>query len=305
MIYYGWSGLDIMDRPIWRAARELYLKDCVVEALAETERVGGFDCNDIAAEAAVREKGKTWDVRDWLTVEAIPAEAGDRLPQVLEVIGTECESLSKLFGWDNREAIVVTFLPREYEAPWMPGRWGYFVDKVPYDKICLPHNLLDEPTEMRRTVRHEFMHSITLNLSNGHAPRWLAEGMSTLVEGRVSPQGWDRLAHSPDAWLDPAKLVGALTGDFRDPSKLGAVALAYDQASLLGLFLYLDGGADRTGALLRAAGDESLLLNVELEVLGRTRVDGALRRVYHVSEEELFDRALAWVHNSRIPSPAF
>src|SRR5579862_636739 len=292
MMYAYRSGLQIMDAPMWKAVREFYYQDRVVEALDEAERLGGFDSNDSAAEATVRRHGKRWDVRPWLTVEALPDEAGASMSRVLEIVGSECDHLSRQFGWDNREATLVTFLPMSYESGWMPGRWGFFVDKVPYDKICLPYHLLHDAAELRRGIRHEFMHAITTNLANGHDPRWLAEAMSTLVEGRLSQRSWEFFKHSPGSWLNPEHLVGTLTTDHRDPEKAAAVTLAYDQASFLGLFLYLDGGAERTAALLKAVGDESLLLNLELEALGRTRADGALRRVYHVSERVLFEQTL-------------
>lgn len=290
---------------MWRAVRELYYKDLVIEALAEADKLGGFDSNDIFAEALVRRDGKTWVIRKWLTVEVLPGEAGANFDAVLDLIGVECEDLSQLFGWDNREGTVVAFLPSIVEAEWMPARWGYFVDKVPYDKICLPHHLLQMPRLLRKAIRHEFMHAITLNLCNGHDPRWLAEAMSTLVEGRISGTSWNHFQMSPRDWLNPAHLIGMLTTDHREPEKASAVTLAYDQSSFLGLFLFNDGGAERIGRMLRAIGEESILTNVELQILGRTRADGALRRVYRLSEDELFAKTLGWIRSGRVPEPPF
>ncbi|HTQ08501.1 MAG TPA: hypothetical protein VMI31_00370 [Fimbriimonadaceae bacterium] len=298
-------GIQITDTPIWKAVNEIYLQDRVVEALEQAEEMGGFDSNSIAAEAEVRKEGRTWNVRKWLTVEAIPSETGSSFQAALDAVASECEELSNLFGWDNHEATLVTFLPRDYSAEWMPGRWGYYIDKFPYDKVCLPSDLLENLPRLRRAVRHEFMHVITHNLCGGHDPRWLAEAMSTLVEGRVSAHSWEHFKANQETWLGPTALVSMLTTDLRDPASLETIGYAYDQASFLGLFLYLDGGAGRLSALLRGVGDESLLLNLELEALSRTRTDGALRRVYHVSEPDLFNRTLAWVRTASMPKPAF
>ena len=188
----------------------------------------------------------------------------------------------------------------------MPGRWGYFVDKEPYDKICLPHHLLGSPKHLREAIRHEFMHDITLNLCSGHDPRWFAEAMATLVEGRVNRASWAYFQSVPRDWHGPTELVSAHASDHREAGSADAVTLAYDQSSFLALYLFQNGGVDKLKALLHAIGDESLFHNLERIALGRTRADVALRHIYGWSEDELFHRTLRWIQSSdRIPEPAF
>jgi hypothetical protein len=293
------------DTEYWRAVHELYLEDWVEDALDQADQLGGLDSNDVFAEAWVRRDGKITQVHPWLTVEVLPEERGSHFDEMLSMIGSECEELSKLFGWDNREATLLTFLPRSVDAEWMPARYGYFVDKTPYDKICLPAKLLSDPEELRRGVRHEFMHAITMNLCNGHDPRWLAEAMSTLVEGRLSRSSWRYFRENPERWANPSHLIGSVTTDHRDPQRRDFVALGYDQCSFVGLYLYRNGGPEKLKELLAAVGDESLRHNLELQVLNRTRADGALRHVYGMSEHDLFERVLTWVRESEPPEPAF
>lgn len=280
---------------MWRLVRDLYYHDRVEEAYREAEQRGFQDINNIFAEAEARRAGAQHKVRPWLTVEAIPDQIGDSLPGVIDIVVRECEDLSARFGWDHREATFVAFLPAEAEQPWMPGRWGYFVDKIPYDKICLPWHLVKDYRELSRTVRHEFMHGITLNLGNGHAPSWLSEGLSTLVEGgyvNSSARGW---RSGKLEWMTAGELNRVTSLDDREAAHLSPRIAAYDQANAVVSFLANEGGDRRLENLLRTIGDDSWRHGLEERILGRSRTDLALREVYGVSESEAFDQAHSWV----------
>ena len=120
----------------------------------------------------------------------------------------------------------------------MPGRWGYFVDKEPYDKICIPNHLAHDLAELARTVRRpEFMHAITLNLTNGHSPRWLEEAMSTYAEGRAPAQ--------PTSWRSAHDLEVAVSADNRDGSLHHSISDGYAQSHRLAIFLSGVGGDSR------------------------------------------------------------
>jgi hypothetical protein len=293
------------EAPYWSAIREIYLQDLVEQAFDEAERFGGRESNDLFAEAWVRREGQTWQLRDWLTVEALPTEIPPDFDEALASIQTNCEELSVLYGWDNREATMITFLPRAVEASWMPGRWGYFVDKVPYDKICLPHHLMANHSQLREGIRHEFMHAITLNLSNGHDPRWLAEAMATLAEGRVNARSWNYFRENPSDWLNPARLTGRVGSDQRNEDTIESIVVAYDQCSFLALYLYSLGGEKKLRETVLAISNESVVHNLRLQLLGRNRTDNALRRVYGVSEQGLFDKTLQWVRDNPVAKPAY
>jgi hypothetical protein len=287
--------LNWLDGPVWREVRELYLQDRVEEAFEEAENIGALDTNDLYAEAEVRRLGTKWQVRPWLTVEGIESEIGHHIHSALEPMGTACEDLASRFGWDHREATMISLLPQDVEAPWMPGRWGYFIDKVPYDKICIPHHLLRDLDNLILTVKHEFMHDITTNVTNGKIPRWFGEGMSTLAEGRFDQTSLDDWRHSRAEWHNSIELDALVASDNRDAEKRREISRAYSQANFIARYLETLGGEPTLAALLRALGDETFLHNLQNQVHLWSRMEGGLRRVYGLSESEVFERAHAFV----------
>jgi hypothetical protein len=286
--------LTQLDAPMWRIVRQLYLDDKVVEALHEAERLGGQDTNDLYAESKSRTEGETFQLNNWLRVEAIAAEI-PQIQELLPLIQVECERLSQRFGWDNRQGTLITFLPQEVEQPWMPGRYGYFVDKVPYDKICLPYHLSNDPSELVKTVRHEFMHGITLHLSNGNDPRWLTEALATYIEDRDVNRYIPAWRNKTINWLSPDELNGALEKDNRDESRQTRTAFAYSQACAIARFLVSSGGERRLGELLEALGKGTIIHGLGERFLGRSRTDSAMREVYGFGEAEGFEYAKDWV----------
>ncbi|MFI5387294.1 MAG: hypothetical protein ACHQ50_14380 [Fimbriimonadales bacterium] len=283
--------LTLLDAPMWRVVRKLYYEDKVVEAFHEAENLGGQDSNDLFAEAEAREKGEQMQVLPWLRVEFIRDELGESVSGTLTVIEEECVDLCRRFGWDYRERTLVTFMPVAVEGPWMPGRWGYFIDKVPYDKICLPNGAAFNKAELTRVIRHEFMHQITANLANGHQTWWLSEALSSYAEGALS-QRWRGAASQ---WLNADMINAAISSDARDDTRINGINAAYAQAGAIGRFLAHHGGDARLGELLRAVGDESVRHGLGEKFLGRSRTDSALRDIYGLSERQVFDCARDWV----------
>ena len=292
--------LTYLDAPMWRAVRELYLQDKVVEALYEADQLGGLDSNDLYAEAEVRRDGTKWKLRAWLSWEAIESEV-PHVQEIGDLIAAECESLSKRFRWDHREDTLVALLPQDVEAPWMPGRWGYFVDKVPYDKICLPRHLVGDRDNLIRTIQHEFMHDVTVNLAGGRASRWLSEAMSTYAENRLDREAWKQFQLESLPWLDPVDLEGMVSTDNRKEELRHAISGAYAQANLIARFLASQFGEDKLGELLRSIGDESFLESLQTEILARSHVDTGLRKVFHLSEHDVFTKAHEWVLSTPVP----
>lgn len=280
---------------MWRAVRELYLRDQVVEAYREAENLGGQDSNDLFAESEVREKGLQTQVRSWLTIEGIADELPSPIEPIFEFIAQTCEDLSRRFGWDHRESTMISFLPVETDEPWMPGRWGYFVDKVPYDKICMPTRLAFNSLELRATTQHEFMHAITLNLTNGHESRWLSEALSMYAENRNSNRQWNRWRQGLDAWMSPHEANILIATDSRNAAQRPLIALAYAQAHAVAKYLVHVGGEMKLGRFLRTVGNESFGFNLRSRLLGHNRVDAALRAKYRMSEAEAFRRTYDWV----------
>jgi len=283
--------LTLLDGPMWRVVRKLYYEDKVVEAFREAEDLGGQESNHLFAEAETRERGEQVQLLPWLTVEFIRDELKGSLADITEIIETECVDLSRRFDWDNRERTLVTFMPAIVEGPWMPGRWGYFVDKAPYDKICLRRGSAFDRQDLTRSIRHEFMHQITTNLAHGHETRWLTEALSGYVEGPLST----RWRGASAQWLGPDLINAAITSDARDETRIDSLIAAYAQVAAIGRFLAHYGGDRRIADLLRSVGDESMSHGLGEQVFGRTRTDSGLRETYGMTERQVFDCARDWV----------
>ncbi|MES1228193.1 MAG: hypothetical protein ABUL72_05940 [Armatimonadota bacterium] len=298
-----------LDGVMWQLVRRLYYEDKVEEALFEASKLGGHDGsgrdnNYLYAEAETRREGTPLKLRPWLTLEVIESEISEHLQPIGEILGSECEALSRQFRWDNSEATWVTILPKGVEAPWMPGRWGYFIDKVPYDKICLPYHLVLDLPELRRTIRHEFMHDITLNLSQGRASLWVEEAFSTYAEDRFVPGHWVGFQKGALDWLNPNELNTMLSNDHRQPHLHASISTAYSQANFIARYLDAKFSSLTFGDFLTTLGHKTLLETVGEGLFSRSPVDTALHKVYHRSEGQVFAEALEWVKATRLSSGA-
>ena len=80
-----------LEAPLWRAVRQLYMEDKVVEAYKESESLGGSRSdNSLFAEAEARIRGTQYKTQPWLTIEAITDEIGPALDAVLAAITRDC-----------------------------------------------------------------------------------------------------------------------------------------------------------------------------------------------------------------------
>lgn len=268
-----------------QAVRGLYMADRVVEAEQE---LAEFSNESVKVEAEARRDGTQIKLRPWLTLEVVESDLGDRLEPIKQLIIEACVSVAKWCGYDFSIPVMVTILPASYESAWSNSRWGYFVPKVKYGKICLNSHLVDNLTELKSTTAHEFMHHISATLSHDEISHWLSEGLSTYVESRDSSRAVAYFRADESAWLDPTQLEGAVGNDSLDERGLKRVSLAYSQANLIVQYLTTLAPPARLIDLLKAIGDESVLVNLENELLLRNRVDGALRHVYGISESKIF-----------------
>lgn len=288
------------DGPYWQLVSRLYYDDMVVEAMAEADRLGGLsssgeDNNLIYAEAVVRRDGTRQRLTHWLEVEMIDQEVGHARGRVAEVALESGRELSQRYGWDHREATLVTVLPREAGSAWMPSRWGCFIDKFPYDKICLPASVAEDEEELVATVRHEFMHVVTYNLSGALATAWVEEAFSMIAEGASASRATAEFRVGRARWLGPTELGAAIQSDSRTEGADAAISRAYDQATLIGMYLAERFGEERSVAFLRELGRVTPWKRLTEGLVGPQPVDAALRRVFGVSEGRLFDLALDWV----------
>lgn len=246
----------------------------------------------LTRKSAVQEK-----IADWLTLEYVPGEAGDP-EQLSQRIVAACDAIAQRLGWTHGPGVMVSVLLSDVDAPWAAGRFGYFVDKYPYDKICIPYRSAHDPDYLHETVMHEYAHCIVLNLAQGHAPRWLNEAVAMVAQGGADRQAVAGFVRGEIPWQ---KLSRVSTNFIAEEQGAHALWHAYQQSACIGAYLVSLKGERGLGDLLRAFSDNSVLQELKMRVTNQPPADEALRQTYGFGEEDLFDLGLEWLKSQ--PSP--
>ena len=272
----------------WKLAIDAYYRDEMPAAYAVAVRLGaGFGgaalrwYRMIEGEALTRERATVESLEPWLSLEHDPHEwRPDEAHR--DALRSACAGVAERLGWDFALPVRATVLLAEVDAPWHGARAGYCVDKVPYDKVCLPLRAVQEPESLKRVMAHEFTHVVNLNLTQARIPHWLDEGLAMLMEGDA-PQG--------SGWLDPEPLNAAFEEDRRTDEGLRHSQDAYAQAAVLVRRLHRLQGDAGLQSLLRAFTNNSAWSEIRIGLLGQSGADEALREVYGLGEGELFAQA--------------
>jgi hypothetical protein len=246
----------------------------------------------IEAEYTTRKRATRRQVTDWLEVEIIPDEAHGREEAAAQETLAAAEETAARFRYAHESKVLVSVLSSESDAPWTAGRYGYYVDKEPYDKICLPHADLHRPGALHETMRHEYAHVIAHNLSGGRAPRWLDEAVAMVAQGGRDPVTEKGFATGRLHWLEEHELDMAYNDPDRDERRMWA---AYMQSACLGRYLAEQGGEPKLGELLRAFTNNSILAEFKITLNMQSASDEALGEVYGLTVRELFEQTLAWL----------
>jgi hypothetical protein len=285
---YGLIG----ERAEWNNVLEHYYWDRLEEAFRTAQTLGaGFGGGGIRlyrmveAEHITRVRGQVVTVNDWLSIETIPDEVSD-VADLHQGVLTACDAVAQKLGWQHSAKTLVSVLADEVDAPWTLGRYGYMVDKYPFDKICIPWASTKDPQALREVVAHEYAHVIALNLSEGKVPRWLDEAIAMSVESSDERQDYAfRSGQQP--WLSPHDLEVAFGREQGDRT----LWWAYQQSAVIGRFLLGKSGSRRIGDLLRGFANNSTWTELKIAVIGQPHEDEALREVYGMSVRELFELA--------------
>ncbi len=288
---------------MWKQAIEHYYWDRLAEAyeVASTQGAGHAGIylswfRMIEAEWLTRRDGQRTPVTDWLDLEFVPDDLGPVPVQDLaEVVVASCDEVAQRLGLPHGAKTLVTMLREEARAPWAIAPYGYCVDMHPYEKVCMPVHLLGNGPELRRTTRHEYAHVLTINASGGHAPRWLSEAVSVLMEGGRDRSTEREFYYGSAEWLPIDRLEQA----FNAPDDRRRVWLAYRQAGLVGEYLALQYGESRLGDLLRAHAEGSFWKRLGAGFLGATHTDVAFRDVVGRSPGQVVADALEWLRSGR------
>lgn len=292
------------DTPHWEAAFEHYYQDRIIEALSEIRDHGVGEAGDllrwyrvIEAEAITRKKSKTIKVASWLSLEFVPSETMGIEAELVTRTLEACSEVANRLGWAHSVTTLLSILAEETDAPWATNPYGYCVSKEPYEKICLPNYLVDDPSEFSQAVAHEYAHVISSNIADEYAPRWVEEAVSVLVERRFDNETWRTFCENQKSWLDPTDLEAVLVDRSDDDGTKEEIWMAYQQAGWIGRYLSNKFGDERLGEFLREIANESPAFNLLRTLRAQDRTDAALKKVYGLTRRDLFAFAHTWVCN--------
>lgn len=300
-IVYAGAWSDYVD---WKAPIEHFLWDRLEEAHREASGISVGAVGQylpwyrmIEAEWLTRSRGEIQPVNKWLRIEFIGEETGpweDFAWRIKEI----CEETARSFEVKERPELLFCVLSEESEAPWLGPRSGYFIDKFPYDKICLPRGAIFDPDRLTEVVSHEYTHALNLTLTQAKCPLWLNEGIAMLSQPKFDHQVFRDFLSGRAPWKDPRHLDAAFHAELKGETDYTSIHRAYEQSAWIVRYLHTLGNRAKFGDLMRAFNDNSLLEELKLRLSTDGRADEALRQVYGMHEVQVFQRAFEWLRTS-------
>jgi hypothetical protein len=127
----------------------------------------------------------------------------------ISILNNTYEELSRVFRTEPTKKVVLRFLsPEQFRRQTGAPSWTsamYFRDEI---SIPLTNQTGLRMDELKRALRHEYVHAVVAELSHYRAPAWLDEGVAQLIEGQPNPllgpalRDWARVnAAMPLDWL--------------------------------------------------------------------------------------------------------
>jgi hypothetical protein len=171
----------------WRQDR----LDVANEAMRRALKVGipsGHNYNlqrTIEAEWGTRQTSSQSTVHNNLIIEAQP-ERFDWWDRLISISIGALQKVSDALdvGWSK--PILITLFPYDEWVEFMHARYGYYTNREPIHKICLPPAACGNPGIFRRAVTHEITHAAVYELGGDAVPRWFNEGLAVVMEGSAS-----------------------------------------------------------------------------------------------------------------------
>lgn len=301
------SNPHVEDSPHWDAALEHYHWDRLEAAYEEIRDHGIGEAGSflrwyrvIEAETITRRKSSRVDVNEWLSFEFVPTEVLDLRVELRNRIVRACDDVAQRLAWKHSERTLVAILAEETDAPWASHPYGYCVHKEPYEKICLPNYLVDDPEEFSQAVAHEYAHVISESLADGYCARWLEEALSVLVEQRFDEDARIAFSEGRAPWRNPDDLELSIEGRTDEGQSADDVWMAYQQAGWVGRYLASLGDESRLATLLREVANETVGWNLKRTIRGQDRIEAALMSVYGMGQRKVFANALEFLRRQTI-----
>ncbi|MEX2244159.1 MAG: hypothetical protein WD716_09980 [Fimbriimonadaceae bacterium] len=295
---YGAAG----ESGAWKVVYDHYYQDRLKEAYhaaadlgAGTAAHGLVGFRMIEGEYITRQAGELHQATPWLSIETIEEESPEPIQSVASRVLRACDTVAERFGFEHGPPVMVSVLAKESNVPWMPGRFGYCIDKFPYDKICIPNSSLHDADDLQHVIAHEYAHVVTLNLSEGRCPLWLDEAVAMVAGGGASRGAWRAFASGREEWLPAHELNASYLRDREDSRERDVVWRAYLQSAVIGAYLASLKGERALGDLMRAFSNNTLLQDLMMRVRGNAPTDEALGEVYGLGTRALFEKSYSWL----------
>ncbi len=127
----------------------------------------------------------------------------------LKILDDTLEEFTRVFNTRPKNRVVLRFLsPEEFRRQTGAPAWTSAMFYRGEITIPLQKGRGINFIELRRALRHEFVHAVVAELSDYRCPAWLDEGVAQLLEGQVNPllgpalRGWiGENDAMPLAWL--------------------------------------------------------------------------------------------------------
>lgn len=281
----------------WQAALKAYQRDEILAAYdLARPHVGAYGGSMLAtwmsieAEWRTRMANRMASVSPSITVEWPMDLEPD--PVDLEQAREAWDDVVARFGWQPAAPLTICLLDPHHDVRYFPYRGGYYTNRGSHHKIVLPGGLLGYD-DFGRALSHEIAHAMVEERAGGLCPIWLNEAIAQVADRSATEGARRRFASSLWPWLNPRELDQAFGANrVDDPGQ--RVLRAYMQACLIGQWLARrsqNPGEKQLGDTLDAFTDNGLIKDIWLRIRGYTAADEAIRQVFGIGEEELFQLA--------------
>lgn len=304
-----WQSNELIRGELRKEALEAYYDDRLDLAYEQAVAMGAGEAGSalelyrmIEAEHVTREHAEVTEIASGFRLEAARSLSDQGRNQLGALLLEEYRSVGAVLGYEPMGDVLTTLFLDELNVPWTPGRHGFMIDKVPYDKICLPAYLMENEAELREAARHEYAHVCALNITRGAVPTWLDEAIAMTLGGELDPEFVEDLKGGEVDWIGPADLDAEFCEDREDEEGRQAVYDAYQSSAVIGAYLVTHHGMESLGNVLRAFSNNSFWTEMKMRAINQRPADEALKECLGFGEKALFDRAFDWAVHGRVSS---
>jgi tetratricopeptide (TPR) repeat protein len=177
---------------------------------------------------------------------------GDEVTRLLQQAKSE---LCKKYGLELNQAVTVELFASQQDFAvrtfGMPGGEGFL--GVCFGTVITANSpRLENPSNWKAMLWHEFCHVVTLNLTHNKMPRWLSEGISVYEELQRDRTWGQQMTPEYRNMILGGELtpIGGLSGAFLSPESPKHLQFAYYESALAVEFLVERFGFESIAAIL-------------------------------------------------------